>query len=58
MSTLRTYGRIMIGSNNQPTLTFSPPVDLTYPPDGMPMPIARAIETRGVAITRQRPQRA
>ena len=43
----------VIGSNNQPTLTFSPPVDLTYPPDGMPMPIARATETRGVVITRQ-----
>ena len=43
----------VIGSNNQPTLTFRPPVDLTYPPDGMPMPIARATETRGVVITRQ-----
>jgi len=43
----------VIGSNNQPTLTFTPPVDLTYPPEGMPMPIASATETRGVVITRQ-----
>ena len=43
----------VIGSNNQSTLTFRPPVDLTYPPEGMPMPIASATETRGVVITRQ-----
>lgn len=43
----------VIGSNNQSTLTFRPPIDLTYPPEGMPMPIASATEMRGVAITRQ-----
>ncbi|HEV2007914.1 MAG TPA: hypothetical protein VGQ88_04240 [Burkholderiales bacterium] len=43
----------VIGSNNQPTITFQPPRDLTYPPAGMPMPIAEVGERRGVVITPQ-----
>lgn len=43
----------VIGSNNQPTITFRPPRDLTYPPAGMPMPIADASERRGVVLTPQ-----
>jgi hypothetical protein len=43
----------VIGSNNQPTITFQPPKDLTYPPAGMSMPIAYAGETRGVVISPQ-----
>ena len=41
----------VIGPNNQRTVTFRPPMDLTYPPAGMPMPIADASERRGVVIT-------
>lgn len=43
----------VIGSNNQPIITFQPLRDLTYPPEGMPMPIADASERRGVVITPQ-----
>ena len=43
----------VIGSNNQPNITFQPLMDLTYPPAGMPMPIADAGERRGVVLTPQ-----
>ena len=43
----------VIGSNNQPNITFKPPRDITYPPEGMPMPIADASERRGVVLTPQ-----
>lgn len=43
----------VIGSNNQPIITFQPPMDLTYPPEGMSMPIADASERRGVVLTPQ-----
>ena len=43
----------VIGSNNQPNITFQPLMDLTYPPAGMPMPIADAGDRRGVVLTPQ-----
>jgi hypothetical protein len=43
----------MVGSNNQPLITFQPPKDLTYPPDGMAMPVADAYQQRGVVLSPQ-----
>ena len=43
----------VIMPNNEVRLTAKPPRDLTYPPVGMPMPIAYGTENRGVTLTPQ-----
>lgn len=41
----------VIGPNNQAKLTFKPPVDLTFPPTGMTLPIVTGNDNRGVVLT-------
>ncbi len=43
----------VIGADNQTRISFQPPIDLTYPPEGTPMPVADVSERRGVLLTPQ-----
>jgi hypothetical protein len=41
----------VVGRDNQPRLVLKPPVDLTFPPPGVPLPIVMGNATTGVALT-------
>ena len=46
----------VVGPDNKPVVKMSPPIDLTYPPPGTPMPVVGAYDdpsTRGVRLTPQ-----
>ena len=48
----------VVGPDNQPTITFRPPVDLTYPPAGVPMPVVGPNEDASARGIRLVPQEA
>ena len=41
----------VVGRDNQPTLVLKPPVDLTFPPPGVPLPIVMGDAVTGVPMT-------
>jgi len=46
----------LIGPDNEPKVTFTPPLDLTYPPPGVPMPVVHSdaeAMARGVRLSAQ-----